>query len=166
MSYWAWHETVVRTAIPIQSKGIAMPTRKSSAVWEGGLKGGKGNYRLGSTGASANYNFGSRFEEGAGSNPEELLAAAEAACYSMALSGALEKNGTPPTKISTSAECTVEKVDDRFTITRMKLDVDATVPNIDDAKFQELAKSTLTGCPVSRALQNNLQFELSARLSS
>ena len=67
-----------------------MPTRKSSAVWEGGLKGGKGNYRLGSTGASANYNFGSRFEEGVGSNPEELLAAAEAACYSMALSGSLE----------------------------------------------------------------------------
>jgi len=143
-----------------------MPTRKASATWEGGLKTGKGSFKGESGAVGGQFNFSSRFESGVGSNPEELLAAAEAACYSMALSGSLEKNGTPPTRISTSAECTVEKVDDRFTITRMKLDVDATVPNIDDAKFQELAKSTLTGCPVSRALQNNMEFEISARLTS
>jgi osmotically inducible protein OsmC len=144
-----------------------MPTRTSSAVWEGGLKTGKGTYKIG-TGAvgSGSYNFGSRFEEGVGSNPEELLAAAEAACYSMALSGALEKNGTPPTRVSTSAECTVEKVDAAFQITRMKLNVDAAVPGIDDAKFQELAKSTLMGCPVSKAFRGNMELEVSAKLTS
>src|SRR5258708_3952163 len=141
-----------------------MPTRKSSAVWEGGLKDGKGNYKVGSGAVGGVYNFGSRFEEEAGSNPEELLAAAEAACYSMALSGGLEKNGTPPKKISTNAECTVEKEDVGFRITTMKLDVSATVPNIDDAKFQEIAKATLTGCPVSKAFAGNLNLQLNARL--
>jgi osmotically inducible protein OsmC len=141
-----------------------MPTRKASAVWEGGLKTGKGTYGLGASSANTSYNFRSRFEEGAGSNPEELLAAAEASCYSMALSGALERNGTPPQRISTNAECTVEKVGEGFSITTMKLDVTASVPGMDDTKFQELARATLTGCPVSRALANNLKFELSARL--
>jgi osmotically inducible protein OsmC len=144
-----------------------MPTRKSSAVWEGGLKGGKGTFKVGNgeVGSGA-YNFGSRFEEGTGSNPEELLAAAEAACYSMALSGALEKNGTPPTRVATAAECTVEKTDAGMTITRMHLNVDAAVPGIDDAKFQELAQSTLVGCPVSRAFKGNVQFTVNAKLSS
>lgn len=141
-----------------------MPVRKSSAVWEGGLKSGKGSYKVGSGAMGGSYNFGSRFEEEAGSNPEELLAAAEASCYSMALSGALEKNGTPPTKISTNAECTVEKVDAGFQITTMKLDVTASVPNIDDAKFQEIAKATLTGCPVSRVFAGNLKLQLNAKL--
>ena len=141
-----------------------MPTRRSSAVWEGGLKGGKGTYQVGSGVASGAYNFGSRFEEGTGSNPEELLAAAEAACYSMALSGALEKNGNPPTKISTTAECTVEKVDTGFQITTMKLTVEASVPNIDDAKFEEIANATITGCPVSKTFAGNLEFALDARL--
>ena len=142
-----------------------MPTRKSSAVWEGGLKDGKGTYNVGIGSVGGAYNFGSRFEEEAGSNPEELLAAAEAACYSMALSGGLEKNGTPPRKISTNAECTVEKVDVGFQITTMKLDVTASVPNIDDAKFQEIAKATLTGCPVSKAfIGGSMNLQLNARL--
>jgi len=142
-----------------------MPTRKSSAEWEGGLKDGKGNYKVGSGAVGGAYNFESRFGEETGSNPEELLAAAEAACYSMALSGGLEKNGTPPKKISTSAECTVEKVDAGFQITTMKLDVNATVANIDDAKFQEIAKATLTGCPVSKAFSGgSIKLELNARL--
>src|SRR5947199_3983538 len=100
-----------------------MPTRSASAKWEGGLKGGRGTY-AGAAGSNlgGQYNFSSRFEEGAGSNPEELLAAAEAACYSMALSGGLEKNGTPATRIETNAKCTVEKVADAFTITRIVLD--------------------------------------------
>src|ERR1700712_720216 len=95
-----------------------MPTRSASAKWEGGLKGGKGTYS-GAAGSSlgGQYNFSSRFEEGAGSNPEELLAAAEAACFSMALSGGLEGNGTPPTSIQTTAKCTVAKVESGFAIT-------------------------------------------------
>jgi len=142
-----------------------MPTRNAGAVWEGGLKSGKGTYDAESGNLHGSYSRGSRFEDQKGSNPEELLAAAEAACYSMALSGSLEKNGTPPTKIATSAACTIEKVDDAFKITTMKLDVTATVPNIDDAKFQEIALATLSGCPVSKALHGNVEMSLNARLA-
>lgn len=142
-----------------------MPTRTASAAWEGGLKGGNGSYDAESGHLHGSYNFGSRFGNEGGSNPEELLAAAEAACYSMALSGGLEKNGTLPTKISTTAACTVEKVGEGFEITTMKLDVSASVPNIDDAKFQEIARATLSGCPVSKAFSGNLILKLDARLT-
>ena len=142
-----------------------MPTRNAGAVWEGGLKSGTGTYDAESGNLHGSYSRGSRFEDQKGSNPEELLAAAEAACYSMALSGSLEKNGTPPTKIATSAACTVERVDDAFKITTMKLDVTASVPNIDDAKFQEIALATLSGCPVSKALHGNVEMSLNARLA-
>lgn len=142
-----------------------MPTRKASAEWEGGLKGGKGSYQIANGTIRGSYSYGSRFEDRSGSNPEELLAAAEAACYSMALSGDLEKNGTPPTKVETIAACTVEKVGGGFSITTMNLDVNASVPNIDDAKFQEIAKGTLTGCPVSKAFAGNVKLTLSVRLS-
>src|SRR4029434_4715638 len=84
---------------------IRMPNRKASAVWEGGLKGGKGTFKAGTGGIAGNYSFSSRFEEGTGSNPEELLAAAHAACFSMALSAQLEGNGTPPTRVETNAVC-------------------------------------------------------------
>ncbi len=141
-----------------------MPTRKASAVWEGGLKAGKGSYNVESGAVQGSYSSESRFGGGGASNPEELLAAAEASCYSMAFSGALERNGTPPTKVATDAACTVEKIGDGWQITTMKLDVRASVPNIDDAKFQELARSTLTGCPVSKALAGNVNLELTARL--
>ena len=142
-----------------------MPTRNAGAVWEGGLKDGKGTYDAESGNLHGSYSFGSRFAEEGGSNPEELLAAAEAACYSMALSGSLEKNGTPPTKIATAAAATIEKVGDAFKITQMKLDVTATVPNIDDAKFQEVAQATFVGCPVSKALAGNMEMKLTARLA-
>lgn len=142
-----------------------MPTRSASATWKGGLKGGTGSYK-GETGLGGQYNFSSRFESGTGSNPEELLAAAEAACYSMALSGALEKNGTPPTSVDTTARCTVEKVGDGFTITRMALEVRAVAPGIDDATFQKLAAATKDGCPVSRALKGNMEMTLKATLGS
>ena len=99
-----------------------MPTRKASATWEGGLKGGKGSFKA-ESGVSGAYSFGSRFENAPQSNPEELLAAAEAACYSMALSVGLEKNGTPPTRVRTDAACTIDKVGDGFKITRMRLEV-------------------------------------------
>ena len=129
-----------------------MPTRKASAVWNGGLKGGHGTFK-GETGLGGAYSFGSRFENGTGSNPEELLAAAEAACFSMALSGNLEKNGTVPTRIETTGACTIEKVDDKMTVTRIDLTVKATVPNVDKATFDRLVEDTRTGCPISRALK-------------
>lgn len=140
-----------------------MPTRKASAVWNGGLKGGNGSYS-GESGIKGAYSFGSRFENAGGSNPEELLAAAEAACYSMALSGALERNGTPATKVETNAGCTVEKVEQGFGITRITLDVRATVPNIDQATFDRIANETKEGCPVSKALKA-VEIQLTAKLA-
>jgi lipoyl-dependent peroxiredoxin len=142
-----------------------MPTRTAGAAWEGGLKGGKGTYNAESGNLHGSYSFGSRFAGEGGSNPEELLAAAQAACYSMALSGSLEKNGTPSTKITTSAAATIEKVGDGFKITQMNVDVTASVLNIDDAKFQEIAGATLVGCPVSKALAGNMEMKLTARLA-
>jgi len=142
-----------------------MPTRKSSARWEGGLKGGKGTFKGESGAINGQYNFSSRFEEGAGSNPEELLATAEAACFSMALGGGLEKNGTPPTYIETEAACTVRpQPEGGFKITTMELTVAASVPGIDDAKFQEIVQGTLTGCPVSKSLHGNVDISVNARL--
>lgn len=142
-----------------------MPTRKASAKWEGGLKGGKGTFTGESGAIGGQYSFSSRFENGVGSNPEELLAAAEAACFSMAFSGSLEKNGTPPTSIETNAACTVQPVEGGFGITSIALDVNAAVPGIDDAKFQELAAATLTGCPVSKALHGNVKITVNAKLA-
>lgn len=143
-----------------------MPTRTAQAFWEGGLKDGKGMFKGESGAIDGAYSFSSRFENGSGSNPEELLAAAEAACFSMALSGGLEKNGTPSTKVQTSASCTVEAVPGGFAITTMKLEVAANVPGIDDAKFQEIAAATKEGCPVSKALKGNVKIELTAKLTA
>jgi osmotically inducible protein OsmC len=146
------------------SRERAMPTRNASAVWEGGLQGGTGSFSGESGAIGGAYSFGSRFAEGKGSNPEELLAAAEAACYSMALSGGLERNGTPPERIETKAACTVEKVGDGFKITNIKLVTRARVPNIDDATFQRIAAATKDGCPVSGAFKGNVNIELDAKL--
>jgi osmotically inducible protein OsmC len=141
-----------------------MPTRKATAVWKGGLQKGTGTFK-GQTGLAGQYNFSSRFENGAGSNPEELLAAAHAACYSMALSAGLEQAGFIPTQVETDAACTIEKVGAGFKITRMQLTSRANVPKIDDAKFQSIAAATKEGCPVSGALKNNVQIELDAKLA-
>lgn len=140
-----------------------MPTRNAEATWEGGLQGGKGTFRGESGAIDGAYNFGSRFAEGTGSNPEELLAAAHAACYSMALSGALEKAGFTPERVHTDAACTVERSPEGFTITSMRLRTRARVPGIDEAKFRESAEGAKKGCPVSRAL-TGLQVELDAAL--
>jgi lipoyl-dependent peroxiredoxin len=139
-----------------------MPTRSANAEWKGGVK-GQGSFR-GQTGLSGQYNFSSRFENGAGSNPEELLAAADAACYSMALSFALEKDGHPATSVETKADCTIEKQGEGFKITRILLNVRATVPGVDPAKFQSIAQATKEGCPVSSALKGNVQIDLDAKL--
>lgn len=142
-----------------------MPTRTASATWQGGLQKGNGSFK-GQTGLGGSFNFGSRFQEAAGSNPEELLAAAEAACFSMALGAGLEKEGFAPTSVETQAACTIDKVGEGFKITTMKLTVRAVVPGIDDARFQSVAQATKEGCPVSAALNGNVQIELSATLAS
>lgn len=140
-----------------------MPTRKASATWEGGLQSGRGSFK-GETGTiEGPYSFGSRFAEEQGSNPEELLAAAHAACFSMAFAAELEKAGMPAEEVHTDAACTVEKVGDGFTITRMKLTSRARVPGIEEDLFQEIATGAKQGCPVSRAL-TGVQIELDATL--
>ncbi len=141
-----------------------MPTRKASAAWEGGLRGGKGSYKTGSGQAGGSYGFGSRFEEAPGSNPEELLAAAHAACFSMALSAGLERAGKTPTRIATDAACTIEKVGEGFKITKMRLVVRGKVPGLDQAGFARAAEEAKNGCPVSGALKGNVAFELDAKL--
>ena len=141
-----------------------MPTSKASAEWNGGLKGGKGRFQAGSGAFSGSYSFASRFEGTGGTNPEELMAAAHAACLSMALSAALEKAGHPATSIKTTAQCTVEKVGDGFKITRMRLEVRGTVPGLDQAGFQQAAEGAKNGCPVSGALKGNVEMTLDAKL--
>jgi lipoyl-dependent peroxiredoxin len=141
-----------------------MPVRKASAVWNGGLKSGNGEF-TGVTGAvSGRYTAGSRFQEEQGSNPEELLAAAAAACFSMALSGALERNNMTPERIETRAECAIEKIGEGWKITTMKFDTTARVSNVDEAAFMRIAQETKDGCPVSTALKGNVKIELEARL--
>ena len=139
-----------------------MPTRSANAEWKGGVK-GQGTFK-GQTGIGGQYNFSSRFESGVGSNPEELLAAAEAACFSMALAFALDKQGHPATSVQTKADCTIEKQGEGFKITRMMINVQAAVPGIDPAKFQSIAQATKEGCPVSTALKGNVQLDLDAKL--
>src|SRR4051812_35367354 len=128
-----------------------MPVRSASAEWNGGLKEGKGSYQM-ESGIAGKYSFTSRFGEGGASNPEELLAAAEAACYAMALSVALEKNGNTNTRVKADAKCTVEKVGEAFSITSIALDVRVIAPGLDDATLQRLAEDTRKNCPVSKAL--------------
>lgn len=141
-----------------------MPTRKASATWEGGLKGGKGRFESETGVCAAPYSFGTRFGAEKGSNPEELLAAAHSACFSMALAATLEKAGTPPTRIQTDAACTVEPQGEGFRITRMALSVRAQVPGCDQATFERWAQTSKEGCPVSRALLGNLEVTLEAKL--
>ena len=141
-----------------------MPTRNASAAWEGGLRGGKGTFSGESGVIAGDYSFGSRFESAGGTNPEELLAAAEAACYSMALSGALERAGHTPERVETRAACTIEQVSDGFGITKMHLVVTARVPGMDRDEFKDVAEATKSGCPVSKALLGNVEIEVDARL--
>jgi lipoyl-dependent peroxiredoxin len=141
-----------------------MPTSSASAVWEGVLRTGKGHFKAGSGAFEGDYSFRTRFEGARGTNPEELIAAAHAACLSMALSAGLEKAGKPATSISTKASCTIDKVGDGFKITRMRLEVRGKVPGLDQAGFVKAAEAAKQGCPVSGALQGNVQLELDAKL--
>ncbi len=141
----------------------AMITRKSSAVWQGTLKAGNGSLRLGSGAFEGQYSFTSRFENGTGTNPEELIGAAEAGCYSMALSANLEKAGFQPKRISTNARVNLDKGDSGFRIVSIELDTEAEVEGIDDAKFQEQAELTKKTCPISQALAGT-EIKLNATL--
>jgi osmotically inducible protein OsmC len=129
-----------------------MPIRKADAIWEGELQGGKGTMRFGSGAFEGQYSFSSRFEEGTGTNPEELIAAAHSGCYSMALSGALGRNETPPTKVETTAKVHLTKAEVGFQITLIELETAATVPGIDEATFQRIAHDVKSACPVSKLL--------------
>lgn len=141
-----------------------MPTSSASAVWEGGLKSGKGTFSAKSGAFKGDYSFATRFEGTKGTNPEELIAAAHAACLSMALSAGLEKAGTPATRIGTTASCTVDKVGDGFRITTMRLEVRGQVPGLSQEQFQRAAEEAKNGCPVSNALKGNLEMTLDAKL--
>ncbi len=141
-----------------------MPTRNASATWTGDLRSGKGGFSGESGAVGGDYAFNTRFGDAAGTNPEELLAAAEAACFSMALSLGLTQAGHPPEKIDTKAACTISQVAGGFQITTMKLDVVARVPGMDRDAFKDVAEATKSGCPVSKALMGNVDIELNARL--
>lgn len=141
-----------------------MPTSSASAVWKGGLKGGTGEFSAGSGAFAGAYTFLTRFEGTPGTNPEELIAAAHAACVSMALAAGLERAGTPPESIMTTAHCSLEKLEEGFRITRMRLVVQGKVPGMDATAFQEAAEAAKNGCPVSNALKGNVQLELEAAL--
>ena len=141
-----------------------MTTSRASAVWEGKLKDGRGTYQAASQAFQAPYSFRTRFEGAPGSTPEELIAAALAACYSMALSAGLEKAGTPATRVSSDAACTIDTVDGAPTIKTIALTVKGKVPGIDNAAFQKAAQAAKDGCPVSRALKGNVAITLQATL--
>ena len=130
-----------------------MPIRTSTADWSGTLKEGHGHMRFGGGAYDGAFTFNSRFADGGGTNPEELIAAAHAGCFSMAFSGDLTGAGFPPKFIRTNAELHLETVDGKPTITQIDLICGAEVPGIDAAKFAEIAEGTRTGCPVSRALK-------------
>jgi osmotically inducible protein OsmC len=130
-----------------------MPTRTSEANWSGSLMEGKGTISLGSKAFSGPYDWKGRSGDGAGTNPEELIAAAHAGCFSMALSHQLAQAGHPPKRVHTTAKVNFEKQAEGFAITRIELRTEAQVPGIDNAAFQKAAQGAKDGCPVSKALK-------------
>ena len=142
-----------------------MPTRNASAVWEGDLVKGKGQVKSDSGAINQPYNFSNRFENAPGTNPEELLGAAHAACFSMALSHMLASGGHVPTRVATKAAVTIDKVGEGFKITKIVLTCDAAVPGISEAAFLETANKAKAGCPVSQALAAVPTIELVATLA-
>lgn len=140
-----------------------MPVRTAEARWEGNLKKGKGRVKLGSGVFEGNYSFGSRFEKAPGTNPEELLGAAHAGCFSMALSMILEQAGFTPDSIHTTARVAIDKVGDGFKITTIELETEGSVPGIDEKTFREKAEAAKKGCPVSMALAG-VEITLKSRL--
>jgi lipoyl-dependent peroxiredoxin len=142
-----------------------MAARTGSAIWNGNLKDGNGEVTVGDGVFTGAYSYASRFEDGHGTNPEELIAAAHAACFSMALSNILAEAGHPPDEIRTSARVQLRPVDGEPTIARIDLEVEGSVPGIDEAAFNEHAEAAKAGCPVSRALAGVPEIALEARLT-
>ena len=140
-----------------------MPTRTADAVWNGSLKEGNGTMRFGNGAFEGSYTYASRFEEGEGTNPEELIAAAHAGCYSMAFSADLGKAGFTPKRVETQAQVTFGPVEGKATISKVHLEMQAEVPGIDPQTFQKIAEGAKAGCPVSRALAG-VEISLTARL--
>jgi lipoyl-dependent peroxiredoxin len=141
-----------------------MTVRNAEAVWEGTLREGQGRVKLGSGAFEGPYSFRSRFEQGPGTNPEELIGAAHAGCFSMALSAGLSRAGLTPRRIHTTARVHLENVGGSFRITRIELDTTAEVPGVDAAAFAEHAETAKKNCPVSVALAS-VPISLNARLT-
>ena len=141
-----------------------MPVRQAKAQWEGDLKEGRGTMKLGSGAWEGPYSFSSRFESGTGSNPEELIGAAHAGCYSMALSNTLAKAGHKPKKVQTSAQVHFDKVGEGFAITRIQLTTEGNVPGLNEQEFKKFAEEAKNNCVVSRALKG-VNIELQATLT-
>ncbi len=134
--------------------------RNASAVWRGDVKGGKGNISTESgVLKDTQYSFGTRFENGSGTNPEELIAAAHAGCFSMAFSAELAQAGITPESIHTTATVTLENTDAGWTVTQSHLDVTAKIPGVDQAKFTIAANAAKVGCPISRLLEANVTMD-------
>lgn len=139
-------------------------TSTSRATWDGTLQEGKGRFEAGSGAFKGTYTAGTRFGDNEGTNPEELIAAALASCFSMALAAALAKDGHAPRSIATTAHCTMDTVDGKPTVTTIRLETRGTVPGIDEAAFRQAAEGTKTGCPVSRAL-TGVKISVDAKLA-
>ena len=140
-----------------------MAVRSAEAEWKGNLLQGQGTMKLGSGAFEGKYSFPSRFESGPGTNPEELIGAAHAGCFSMALSFILGNAGFSPTRVHTTAKVHLEKVGEGFSITKIELTTEAQVPGIDDKTFQTHAEGAKKGCPVSKALTGT-EITLKAKL--
>jgi lipoyl-dependent peroxiredoxin len=140
-----------------------MPVRNAEAEWKGDLREGQGTVKLGSGAFQGPYSFRSRMEEGPGTNPEELIGAAHAGCFSMALSAGLTAAGHPPTRVHTTAAVHFDRVESGFQISKIELRTEAQVPGISPAAFQEQAETAKKNCPVSKALAGT-QITLEARL--
>src|SRR5919198_3328596 len=138
-----------------------MPTRQAQARWDGSLQEGEGTMRMATGSYEGPYSFQSRFEEGDGTNPEELIAAAHAGCFSMALSADLGRAGYEPESVETTAKVHIDKVDAGFGITRIELETEARVAGIEEAEFEQVAEGAKQNCPVSQAL-SAVEITLSA----
>jgi lipoyl-dependent peroxiredoxin len=143
-----------------------MPTRNGSSEWQGGLKEGTGSVKVGDGALEAPFSFKSRFEEGSGTNPEELIGAAQAGCYSMQLSAMLEADGHTPDSVRTTARVTLRFVDEAPTITKIEMDTEGRVPGIDQAAFEEAAAKAKEACLISRALAAVDEITVNAKLVS
>ncbi|MFP4081814.1 MAG: OsmC family peroxiredoxin [Candidatus Aminicenantes bacterium] len=152
-------------ATSCRTKEEQMPTRKATAFWEGTLKKGKGRIQSESGAVEGAYSFASRFQQGQGTNPEELIGAALAGCFSMALASGLAQKGYAPERIQTTAGVTIEKIGKGFAISRIRLQTEAEVPQIDENIFLEQAQTAKDNCPVSKALKGT-EISLQAELKS